>query len=63
MKDYLTRTTVQLDGWVSSPVIENIDNADFKGYEITAEYRLSGSAHIMGPRAVAILDAIAEEHE
>lgn len=39
VKDYLTRTTVQLDGWVSSPVIENIDNADFKGYEITAEYR------------------------
>ncbi len=39
VKDYLTRTTVQLDGWVSAPVIENIDNADFKGYEITAEYR------------------------
>lgn len=35
---------------------------EFDGWEITAEYRLSGSAHIMGPRAVAILDAIAEEH-
>ncbi len=39
VKDYLTRTTVQLEGWVSAPVIENIDNADFKGYEISAEYR------------------------
>ncbi|MCF7749671.1 TonB-dependent receptor [Bacillus subtilis subsp. subtilis] len=39
VKDYLTRTTVQMDGWVSAPVIENIDLADFKGYEISAEYR------------------------
>lgn len=38
VKDYLTRTTVQMDGWVSAPVIENIDRADFKGYEISAEY-------------------------
>lgn len=39
VKDYLTRTTIQLQGWVSAPVIENIDRADFKGYEISAEYR------------------------
>ncbi|WP_313160731.1 TonB-dependent receptor [Stenotrophomonas sp.] len=38
VKDYLTRTTMQLDGWVSAPVIENIDRADFKGYELSAEY-------------------------
>lgn len=39
VKDYITRTTMQLQGWTSAPVIENIDNADFKGYEISGEYR------------------------
>lgn len=38
VRDYLTRTTIQMDGWVMSPVIENIDRADFKGYELSLAY-------------------------
>lgn len=34
---------------------------EFDGWNITGEYRFSGSPSVMGPRVAALLDAIAED--
>ena len=34
---------------------------EFDGWNITGEYRFSGTPSVMGPRVAALLDAIAED--